>query len=122
MAGASLGQLTHRSPFLPCSKQYLSLPDPTHRPTCRTGLLTSQVNRPLSFFKKINFFIFIYFIIFKFYYLKSIDGLFYFIFWLCMRDLSSPTRPGIEPRPPALGVRSLNRWTAREVLPSFLLP
>ena len=37
-----------------------------------------------------------------------------------MWDLSSPTgilvpRPGIEPIPPAMEVRSLNHWTSREV-------
>ena len=31
----------------------------------------------------------------------------------CMWDLV--TRPGIEPRPPALGARSLTHWTTREV-------
>ena len=31
----------------------------------------------------------------------------------CMRDLVP--QPGMEPRPPALGVRSLTHWTTREV-------
>ena len=31
----------------------------------------------------------------------------------CMRDLVP--QPGMEPRPPALGTRSLTHWTAREV-------
>ena len=33
----------------------------------------------------------------------------------CMRDLAPC--PGIEPRPPALGVQSLSHWTTREVPP-----
>ena len=31
-------------------------------------------------------------------------------------------RPGIEPRPPALGARSLTYWTTREVAIRVLLP
>ena len=32
----------------------------------------------------------------------------------CMWDLAPC--PGIEPRPPALGVQSLSHWTTREIL------
>ena len=35
----------------------------------------------------------------------------------CMRDLTP--RPGMEPRSPALGVRSLTHWTTREVPPTL---
>ena len=36
-----------------------------------------------------------------------------FLVAACMWDLVPP--PGIEPRPPALGARSLTHWTTREV-------
>ena len=47
---------------------------------------------------------------------------FFLIFWLCHMAcgiLVPP--PGIEPAPPALETRSLNHWTAREVLNSLYL-
>ena len=40
-------------------------------------------------------------------------GIFFLIFSRGMRDLVPG--PGIKPGRPALGVRSLNRWTTREV-------
>ena len=47
---------------------------------------------------------------------------FFLIFWLCHMAcgiLVPP--PGIKPAPPALETRSLNHWTAREVLNSLYL-
>ena len=41
------------------------------------------------------------------------------IFSCDMQDLVP--RPGIEPRPPALGARSLNHWITRKVLLERLL-
>ena len=37
----------------------------------------------------------------------------------CMWDLVHP--PGIEPRPPELGARSLTHWTTKEVPTIYLL-
>ena len=39
----------------------------------------------------------------------------------CAQHAALVPRPGIEPVPPALGEKSLNHWTIREVLPVGLL-
>ena len=42
---------------------------------------------------------------------------FFVVFWPCRVTCGiSVSRPGIEPRPPALGAQSLNHWTTREAL------
>ena len=54
-------------------------------------------------------------------------GFFFFLIYLAALGLSYSIwdlvpRPGIESRPPALGVLSLSRWAPREVLEAGIEP
>ena len=69
-----------------------------------------------------TFLLFNIFWIFIFIWLLQVFVIAHGIFSCCMQTLSCGTwdldpRPGIKPRPPALGALSLSHWTSREVPP-----
>ena len=78
-----------------------------------TALKVWIVQKKILSFKKFYLFIFIWLCQVFSCGMRDLCCIWELLVVACMRDLSPP--PGTKPRPPALGARSLNRWTTREV-------